>query len=84
MHVQANQMVEKALMDPDAAEGDVSVAPRLLEVIMQRCRGRVDACIPLYLHLALQRCAFALCMRPCARVHVRVCVCMCLCVCLCV
>ena len=49
-------MVEDAFQDFDMSEGDLLVAPRLLEIIMQRCRGRVDGCIPLYMRMTLQRC----------------------------
>ncbi|KAK9813831.1 hypothetical protein WJX73_000701 [Symbiochloris irregularis] len=51
---QASKMVEDAL-EGDMQEGDLCVAPRLLDIIMQRCRGRIDAYIPLYLRLVLPR-----------------------------
>ena len=53
---QVNGLVEKALTDADLAESDVGSAPRLLEIIMQNCRGGVDACIGSYIALALNRC----------------------------
>ena len=49
-------MAEKALTDSEASEGDVICAPRLLEVILQNCRGRVDQCVPHFISLALARC----------------------------
>ncbi len=35
--VQANQIAEKALSDPEANDEDVGCAPKLLEVILQVC-----------------------------------------------
>ncbi len=52
-----NGLVEKALVDADLAEADIGSAPRLMEIVMQSCRGRVDACIGTYIALALGRCA---------------------------
>jgi hypothetical protein len=49
-------MVETALTNADLNETDISSAPRLLEIIMQNCRGRVDHCIGNYIALALNRC----------------------------
>ena len=37
--LQANQIAEKALRDPEANESDVGCAPKLLEVILQVGRG---------------------------------------------
>ena len=48
-------MSQKALTDEEGSEGDVLCAPKLLEVILQNCRGRVDQCIPLFISLALSR-----------------------------
>ena len=53
--LQAVHMAEKALTDSEASEGDVICAPRLLEVILQNCRGRVDQCVPHFISLALAR-----------------------------
>ena len=53
--MQAIHMSQKAMSDEDASEGDVLCAPKLLEVILQNCRGRVDECIPLFINLALTR-----------------------------
>jgi hypothetical protein len=36
-------------------ENDVTCAAKLMEVILQNCRGRVDACVPAYLALVLHR-----------------------------
>ena len=55
--LQAVHMAEKALTDSEASEGDVICAPRLLEVILQNCRGRVDQCVPHFISLALARLA---------------------------
>ena len=46
--VQASQMASKALQSEDLAEDEMQPAPKLLEVILQNCRGRVDHCLPLY------------------------------------
>lgn len=51
-------MSQKALTDADTSEGDVICAPKLLEVILQNCRGRVDECVPHFISLALGRQAF--------------------------
>ena len=53
--LQAIHMSQKALTDDEASEGDVLCAPKLLEVILQNCRGRVDQCVPLFINLALSR-----------------------------
>lgn len=47
-------MVEDAL-GSNMQESDLCVAPRLLSIIMQRCRGRINTYIPLYLHLVLPK-----------------------------
>ena len=49
------QMAEKALTDENLEEEDVCCAAKLLEIILQNCRGRVDECVPGYLALALRR-----------------------------
>jgi len=51
----ANQMAEKALTDDNLEEEDVCCAAKLLEIILQNCRGRIDACVPGYLALVLRR-----------------------------
>ncbi|KAK9818968.1 hypothetical protein WJX74_009075 [Apatococcus lobatus] len=48
---------KKALRDPEANENDVGCAPKLLEVILQACRGRVDEYVEPYLQLVLGRLA---------------------------
>lgn len=53
--LQAVHMSQKALTDTDASEGDVICAPKLLEVILQNCKGRVDECVPHFISLALGR-----------------------------
>ena len=55
IHLQANGLVQKALLDKDAAESDIDCAPRLLDVILQCCKGSVDACLPSYIQLCHQR-----------------------------
>ena len=62
--MQLNGLVEKALVDADLAEADIGSAPRLMEIVMQSCRGRVDACIGTYIALALGRCASPLADPP--------------------
>ena len=49
--------METALTNADLNESDIGSAPRLLEIIMQNCRGRVDGCIGHYIALALNKCA---------------------------
>ena len=51
-------MAEKALTDEEASEGDVVSAPKLLEIILQNCRGRVDHCVGPFITLALARSVF--------------------------
>ena len=53
--MQANGVVQKALLDKDASETDVDCAPRLLDVILQCCKGRVDTYLPSYIELCHQR-----------------------------
>lgn len=52
---QVNHLVEKALTNEDLNETDIGSAPRLLEIILQNCRGRVDHCLGHYIALALNR-----------------------------
>ncbi|EIE23737.1 ARM repeat-containing protein [Coccomyxa subellipsoidea C-169] len=52
---QVNHLVETALTNADLNESDIGSAPRLLEIIMQNCRGRVDGCIGHYIALALNK-----------------------------
>ena len=47
--VQASEMASKALQSEELGEEEMQPAPKLLEVILQNCRGRVDECLPLYL-----------------------------------
>ena len=47
--VQASQMASKALQSEDLGEDEMQPAPKLLEVILQNCRGQVDQCLPLYI-----------------------------------
>lgn len=42
-------MASKALQSEELGEEEMQPAPKLLEVILQNCRGRVDECLPLYL-----------------------------------
>lgn len=53
-------MARKALQSEDLGEDEVQPAPKLLEVILQNCRGRVDQYLPLYIQASLLhvRCAF--------------------------
>lgn len=53
------QMIERAMTDEALTEDNTKNAPKLMEVIIQHCQGRVDACIPRYLALSLQRLATA-------------------------
>ena len=47
--------METALTNADLNENDIGSAPRLMEIIIQNCRGRVDHCIAQYIALALNR-----------------------------
>ena len=53
--MQVNHLVETALTNADLNENDIGSAPRLMEIIIQNCRGRVDHCIAQYIALALNR-----------------------------
>jgi hypothetical protein len=48
-------MAEAALRNDDLAEAEVECAPKVLELVLQACRGRVDACVGHYIALALDR-----------------------------
>ena len=48
-------MIEHVLADEGLDEDDVRPAPKLMEVVLQNCRGRVDGCVAPYLTLALRR-----------------------------
>ena len=49
------QMAEKALTDENLEEEDACCAAKLLEIVLQNCRGRVDGCLAGYLALVLRR-----------------------------
>jgi hypothetical protein len=49
-----NRSLEKALASDTDSE-EVACAPKLMGVILQHCRGRVDACVGPYLALSLTR-----------------------------
>lgn len=55
---QATAMAEAALRNGDLAEAEVECAPKVLELVLQACRGRVDQCVGHYIALALDRHAF--------------------------
>ena len=42
-------MACKTLENEDLGEDEIQPAPKLLEVILQNCRGRVDNYLPLYM-----------------------------------
>ncbi|KAK9839718.1 hypothetical protein WJX81_008385 [Elliptochloris bilobata] len=52
---QATAMAEKALRNEDLAEAEAECAPKVLELVLQACRGRVDHCVGHYIALALDR-----------------------------
>ena len=60
---QATAMAEAALRNGDLAEAEVECAPKVLELVLQACRGRVDHCVGHYIALALDRCASPRAMR---------------------
>ena len=47
--------MEKTLSEEDYEESDVQAAPKLMEVVLQNCKGRVDQCVGPYLALSLRR-----------------------------
>ena len=49
--LQANEMARRVLADTETSEGDLAPAPKLLEIILQNCRGRVDHCVAPYLQV---------------------------------
>ena len=51
--MQASDMARKALESEDLGEDEMQPAPKLLEVILQNCRGRVDQYLPLYMQASL-------------------------------
>ena len=53
MVMQASDMARKALESEDLGEDEMQPAPKLLEVILQNCRGRVDPYLPLYMQASL-------------------------------
>ncbi|DBB04276.1 hypothetical protein WJX77_005934 [Trebouxia sp. C0004] len=52
---QASEMASKALQSDELGEDEMQPAPKLLEVILQNCRGRVDECLPLYMQWVWQK-----------------------------
>lgn len=54
MHVVA-QIVETVLRNEDFPEDDITGGPQLISIVLQNCRGRVDACLAPYLQLVLAR-----------------------------
>ena len=44
-------MASKALQSEEVGEDEMQPAPKLLEVILQNCRGRVDHYLPLYMQV---------------------------------
>ena len=49
--LQANEMARRVLADSETSEGDLAPAPKLLEIILQNCRARVDHCVAPYLQV---------------------------------
>ena len=47
--LQVSEMASIALHYEELAEDEMQPAPKLLEVILQNCKGRVDECLPLYI-----------------------------------
>lgn len=46
-------MACKTLQSEDLGEDEIQPAPKLLEVILQNCRGRVDDYLPLYMQASM-------------------------------
>ena len=46
-------MARRALESEDLGEDEMQPAPKLLEVVLQYCRGRVDQYLPLYMQASL-------------------------------
>lgn len=51
--LQASDMARKALESEDLGEDEMQPAPKLLEVVLQYCRGRVDQYLPLYMQASI-------------------------------
>ncbi|GJP29120.1 hypothetical protein CLOM_g11308 [Closterium sp. NIES-68] len=49
------KLLSKLMSDGDIKDRDLVPAPKLMEVVLLNCRGRVDHWLPLYLQLALAR-----------------------------
>ena len=49
-------MASKALQSDELGEDEMQPAPKLLEVILQNCRGQVDECLPLYMQARPRTC----------------------------
>ena len=47
--------VLQVLMDETKSDRDVLPAPKLLNVVLQSCKGRVDHCLPRYFELVFAR-----------------------------
>ena len=56
--LQANEMARRVLADTETSEGDLAPAPKLLEIILQNCRARVDHCVAPYLQVGGTRHCF--------------------------
>ena len=51
-------MARRVLADTETSEGDLAPAPKLLEIILQNCRARVDHCVAPYLQVGGTRHCF--------------------------
>ena len=41
--------------DPNFEDGDIEPAPKLIEAVLQNCKGRVDEWVEPYLRIAIDR-----------------------------
>ena len=48
-------MDKKVFADPNFEDGDIEPAPKLIEVVLQNCKGRVDEWVEPYLRISIDR-----------------------------
>ena len=48
-------LTKKVFADPNFEDGDIEPAPKLIEAVLQNCKGRVDEWIEPYLRITIDR-----------------------------
>ena len=48
-------LTKKVFADPNFEDGDIEPAPKLIEAVLQNCKGRVDEWVEPYLRIAIDR-----------------------------